>query len=434
MSAAAAGSALPRPAPWTLGVRALALAVAGLLMLVAGLRAPLFTVLQAGQVKAIAALNAWMYYNVAFLSANFLDAGFVRRGLGGTIAALLSRDPDTGAFLFHLLSAGLLIAALLVLGWRLFRAASWPAAAFMLLFCVVSPQLFLGWGNDIARTDMAVIGCIAFAAIALDAGRPAMAAALLVFGFMVHETAIIFGLPLLFAVAVMRQGDGLRGARPLLPHALGLVAVIVGLVLVQGLVTPETDVFVRSMVDHTPAPESAWYRDLRDCAIYMMVTGLRGLKTAMCYNVYYDAYGFMVVFSVLVTLANGLALGLERRWGVFAVAILAPVLFMDLVANDIGRWVKFACASSWILSALLQERGVVRIGGMRLALGVLLLGGLLFMGSSRVHTVNRMSEALALRLGYPVAPEVGDWMTHCDPDWRSVVGMAPDAMAPAVPR
>jgi len=401
--------------------RYIVFALVGGAMLIDTFRLVLTTMLRAGVLPTIGLAKEWMYYNVTFLSANYVDVGFVRRGLGGTIARLLSSDPYMGAFLFHLLSLAALIAAFLILGWRMLAAISTQNRLFMLVFCMASPQLFLGWGNDIARTDMAVIGCILFAVIALVGDRPGVAALLLFVGSLMHETAIIFGLPLLFAVAMVRSEYGLRGLRGLLPYAIGLIVGVVATALLQGALTPDTDVFIRRMIDHTPRPTTQWLTDLRDCAIYMMVGGLRGLRTAMCYNLYYQAYPLMIAFTLFVTIANGVILGVERRWVLFVLAIVGPTLFMDLVANDLGRWVKFGCAGTWVLSAVLHERGAVSLHGRRLVTSVVLLGMLFVMGGARVHTVNGASEAMAMALGYPAAPEVADWMTHCDPAWRSFV-------------
>lgn len=362
-----------------------------------------------------------MYYNMTFLSANYIDIGFVRRGLGGTISRVLFNDPDTGAITFHILSTAALILSLLILGWKSLKKISFYNTLFLMMFCVISPQLFLGWENDIARTDMAVIACIVLAAVSLVTDRPSIAALMLFVGFLAHETAIIFGLPLIFVIALARSDTGLRGLRHLLPHAIGLAVAVVGIALVQGSLTPDTDVFVRRMIEHTPPPPEQWYKDIRDCAIYMMVGGLRGLKTAMCYNLYYKAYPLMIAFTLLITIANGLILGVERHWMLFIMAIVGPTLFMDLVANDMGRWVKFGCAATWVLSVVLHDRGVVSLDGRRLVVSSVLLGVLLLMGSSGVHSVNRASEKLAVWLGYPAAPEIGDWMTHCDPNWRSVI-------------
>ena len=401
--------------------RYMVFALIGAAMLVNTFRPVLKLMMQAGITPMIELTKEAMYYNVTFLSANYIDVGFVRRGLGGTIARLLSPDPYVGALLFYLLSLVALIAGFLILGWRTLTAVSLPNRLFMLVFCMASPQLFLGWGNDIARTDLAVIACIVFAVIALIGERPVVAAVLLFVGSLMHETAIIFGLPLLFAVAMARSDDGLPGLRRLLPHAIGLLAGVMVTALVQGALTPDMDVFVGRMIEHTPQPMAQRFADLRDCAIYMMVGGLRGLKTAMCYNLYYRAYPLMIAFTLVVTIANGVILGVERRWALFALAIVGPTLFMDLVANDLGRWVKFGCAATWVLSAVLHGSGAISLNGRRLVASVLLFVVIFFMGSSRVHTVNRASDATARALGYPVSPEVGDWMTHCDPAWRSFV-------------
>ncbi len=405
-------------APGWARIAAITLAVALSLLVV--LKAPLLIWRSAGAAEMWRALADLTYYNVAFLSASYPDAGFVRRGLAGTIAQLLARDTTVAVLLFHLLSALLLIAGFAVLQWRLLRSISWPAAAFLIFFAIFSPQTFGGWTDDIGRTDLLVLAITTWAVVAIDRGRPLVSSALLVIGFLVHETAIVFGLPLLVAAAALSLRDGNTRINDVRRAAILLVAALVVIVVVQSFTTPTATVFAVSMQRNTPAPVDAWHRDLRDCAVYMMITGLRGLRTAICYNVYWPAFGLMVAFSIAVAIVNGAILGLERRFWWFALAVLVPLVFMNAVANDTGRWVKFACANAWVLAALYQGRGEHVPGGPRLAVNAVLLAGMMYMGTSPVHEVNRASFSVARRLGMPPPPPVDEWMTRCDRDWRAI--------------
>ncbi|HEX8415076.1 MAG TPA: hypothetical protein VF637_14505 [Sphingomicrobium sp.] len=394
--------------------------LAAAMSLVVALKAPLTIWSRDGIAEAFRALSDWTYYNVAFLSASYWDAGFVRRGLGGTIAKFLAADAVLGALLLHVASAILLIGAFALVQWRYLRATSIQTAAFMIMFAVLSPQLFGGWADDIGRTDMLVIAAIAWAVIAMDSGRPLVSSALLVVGFLVHETAIIFGAPLLIATATLSVRDGCTSVRDLRRATVLLFIALASIVVVQTFTTPSAASFSASMLRNTPAPIDAWHRDLRDCAIYMMIAGMRGLRTAICYNFYWPAFGLMVIFSVGVTLFNGFILGLERRAFWFAFAALVPMLFMNAVANDSGRWVKFASANAWLLAALYMRRGEIVPQAWRLVVNIILFAGMCYMGSSPVHEVNRASLSAARQLGFLPAPEVADWMTQCDLRWREV--------------
>jgi hypothetical protein len=403
-----------------LGCDLLLVAIASVIMLVVGLKAPIWVWVRLGLTEAKRSVNDLAYYNVSFLSANYFDVGFVRRGLGGSIARLLSSDAQLGAFLFHIGSAIFLIAPLATLQLRLLRQGHRPTAVFMMFFLVLSPQTFSGWANDIARTDMLVIASISWSVIAMLGSRPLVSVAVLIAGFLVHETAIIFGVPLLVAIGVLQARDGKMKYSDLAFGALVLIVTLLGFVLVQGALTPNIKDFSSFMRQNTPPPIDQWHENLRECAIYMMVAGMRGLKTAICYNFYWKAYLIMLIFSVLVCLANGFALGLERRVMWFALAVMAPTLFMDAIANDSGRWVKFACASTWLLSAAYQEKGGLVFRNNRLWMSAVTLGLLLYMGTSPVHEVNRVSASVVRRSGLDAAPEVDQWMTHCDPEWREV--------------
>ncbi|MEO6368879.1 MAG: hypothetical protein ABIP38_12920 [Steroidobacteraceae bacterium] len=364
---------------------------------------------------------AWMYYNVSVLSTNYFDAGFVRRGLGGTLSLLMSTNAYVGGFSFHLLSALLLIIPIVLLQLRLLRGLREGAAALLAVFIVASPQTFMSFAQDIARTDMMAIAAIMWAVLALLGNRPILAAAILLAGSLVHETAVIFGLPLLVVLAATRVDRSAGIRRPLVALMLLLVA-LVAIAALQWKFGADADTIGAAMRARAPTPPSEWFENLRECAIYMMVAGLRGLRTAMCYNAYYPAYGFHFVMSLGLLALNAFILGLERKYLAVLVAVFVPALFLDAVASDLGRWVKFAAVNTWVLSLVFQSAGTVVMSTKRAIVGFCLLALLLPAGGSRVNHPNPASAHIARWLGFDEAPQVADWMLYCDPDWRKVAG------------
>lgn len=358
-------------------------------------------------------------YNGSFLAANYVDSGFIRRGLAGTVSLLLSHDLFTGTVRFQILSAIFLIVPLMILASRVFRGArGWMAGAFLLVFICYSPQAFRFWRNDVGRTDMAVLGFVSWAAVAMGAGRPFVAAAVLLAGSLVHETTIMFGLPLMVAIAWPRMGD-LPFRRQVVLAGGALLAGLVAIAVVQWAVAPPPEEVRRAMLARVPPLSGDLFVDLRDCAIYMMTTGLRGLRTAMCYNVTYQAYGLMAVLGLVVLLVSALALLPQRSLVGFLLAVVAPYLALLLLANDIGRWITMGVACTWIISATAQADEGETLGPSRIAFGLVILGALYVVGASSVHTVTGSSERLAAWLGYAPPPPTGEWMTACDPAWRN---------------
>ena len=395
------------------------MACAALLMSVL---APLEYFHRGGALAAKEHLKGGMFYSIAFLSADYFDFGFIRRGLGGTIAHLFSADPYRAALAFHLFSALLLIASLAAFQLRLRGRTNLLAASFMAAFIAFSPQTFAAWSWDAGRTDLLVMALIAAAALAQERSRPLLAALLLWVGSLAHETALIFGIPLLTTLAVARaDGGSPRRRREWLALATLAVAVLATMLL-QATVAPSRAAFVGGMLARIPLATEQVYEDLRDCAVYMMTTGFRGVRTALCFNAYYPWYPLMVLAAVLVAAANALALGLDRRPLLFVLAAALPMLFMNVVANDVGRWLKLAVAGSWILSCVLQCRGELALAPRRVALGAVIVLVLLPMGATRVHQVSpAIATQIAARFDWPPYPDTGVWMTHCDPQWRAIV-------------
>ncbi|HEX8415411.1 MAG TPA: hypothetical protein VF637_16255 [Sphingomicrobium sp.] len=381
------------------------------------LREPLLTLIGGADEGAWRTVQG-NYYNAIFLTANYFDVGFVRRGLGGSIARLFSNDPFRGALALHALSGAYLIAAVGMIQYQLLVARQNLMALFTAAFTILSPQLFAGWATDVGRTDMLVIGTIAWSCIALRAGRPALAAAVLTWGFLAHETSIIFGAPLALVIAAEELRQRRLTRRELVGAAALTVSGVAAIATLQVLCAPSASVFLAVMQRLAPTAIDQDHADLRDVAAYMMVLGSRGLKTAICYNLTWPGYRVMVAMSLIVTLMNCAALGLERRFLGTILAVVMPVMFMNTVANDAGRWVKFGCANAWLLSAQFQIGNAFLEKGKRLAARALILLALISMGVSRDAAVNRQSIDLYGRLGFSWE-SVDAWMSRCDPNWRN---------------
>ncbi len=138
----------------------------------------------------------------------------------------------------------------------------------------------------------------------------------------------------------------------------------------------------------------------------------------------------MVVMSLLVMVMNIGVLSLEKRLAWAVVAVLVPVMFMNVVANDAGRWVKFGCANAWILSIHSQIRSDVVESSKRFAARALILFALASMGVSKDAAVNPESGHIYWRFGY-VWEAPAEWMTRCDPQWRDVVRRSATSTRPS---
>jgi len=93
-------------------------------------------------------------YSRTVLAANYYNDGFVRRGLGGTIASTLSSDWNESTILFIIISLICFFVPILILLRRLSTALGPPQALYLAAVLGLSPQAFFGWSRDPSRTDL----------------------------------------------------------------------------------------------------------------------------------------------------------------------------------------------------------------------------------------------------------------------------------------
>ena len=362
--------------------------------------------------------------NRVTISLNYIDIGFVRRGLGGTIAHILSTDWIMSSLLFNLVSLLWLVAPLALLIARLGSKLSSAAVLYLAVIVVLSPQTFLGWSPDLARTDMLVSGFIAWAVLATMSHWRGVGLVMLLVGFLAHETAVIFGAPLLlvlnaeaYASGELDRGSATRLAAVFL-GGLGMIA------LSQALLSPPGPTIAAYMLRATPLGDYESGQS-RDVAIYFMVSGIRGVKAAICYNLDYNRQSYLSALFCVMTLAFYVViLGLQKHIRAVFIAVFVPVIFMLLIATDTGRWVKLGVINSWLLVVFYQLYGP---NEKELSFKAMLTGGLLFagifaMGPASIFYANTATQVLTEKLGVPFDPDPA-WIAldKCDPAWRTLL-------------
>ena len=217
-------------------------------------------------------------YNRGALSLNYLEHGFIRRGLGGTLLQWIAGSPLAGCFdellVFHFLSAiWLTVPLTLLVKWAVGRG--WQNGAWLAIILAASPQLFWAWGGDLGRIDMFVEGCLAWAVVALVRGYIWVSIGSVLLGFLAHENSAFYGIPLLGAVYFSsRPRPELRaGYVPAAVMIGGIAAIVVAQI---AFTTATTQDIVHAVV------RSQLPSEKRDFAAYIAVSGLRGITTSLC--------------------------------------------------------------------------------------------------------------------------------------------------------
>jgi len=370
--------------------------------------------------NAIADLVQREIYSRTILTINYADNGFIRRGLGGTIVKLLSSDWKLSTLQFIAFSFAWLLIPCGLLFARLVGVVPKAVLVFMGVVLVFSPQTFAGASHDPARTDMLVQGFIAWAVLATLSQRRWAGVALILVGSLAHETAVIFGAPILlvcnftdYRAGVIDRGTGLR-------LALGFGAALVALLLLQSLAAAPARTAAH-MLAATPTGLEPTYRLWRDIAIYMTVSGADSLRTAICHNVEINSqHGLTAVFAIIVALAYPIILPLRTRPLSVFVTMFVPLVFMLIIANDTGRWLRFAVLNGWLLAMFLLIAGyrLVEFDRRALAIGGTMLAGLLVMGFTPYNYANAATHRITVKLGFPDPGSLDIWMDRCDPGWR----------------
>jgi hypothetical protein len=287
---------------------------------------------------------------------------------------------------------------------------------------LLSPQTFLAWSHDLVRTDVLVAGFNAWAMVFAVRRSWWLAIAMIVTGFLVHETAFLFGAGVVTAAMWLDTRDGwLRRSR-----ALGLAAALVGTVglvaLLQAAGSVDGSALAKRLVEAFPTSGDATID--RDVAVYMAAGGLRALETAMCYNFSLDpGYALKCLFGTCLIAIYLVILPTRKHLFACAAAVLAPTLFLMVVANDIGRWLMLAVFCTWLLSAfiVIRQTGRIAASPRSTVAGAAVVAGLLALGYTPYNDVNLAAREFIAAHRPNTVRSLEEWLARCDPAWRSVV-------------
>lgn len=365
-----------------------------------------------------------LLYQAATLGFNYVEHGFVRRGLGGTLIHLSGLPQLAGTVVFHLLSA----CALAFVACRLLaqQVASREAA---LVLAAVLLVLVLFWAEDAGRSDMAVAACLGVATLALLHGRPLGAAAALTVALAFHEAGFVFGLPLAAALLLDRR----RLARQPRAGLAAAAALILAACLVSAALgsLPHADrpAMVESVRAKLPPHPSV------DWAIYFSLSGARGMRAAICQSLRLNPNYALQLASGLLVIAVAIAslLGRDRpRCRLALLAALPPYLLLAALATDLARWSALACFNAWLLAVAapptVGEHPTRWLLPRLLGVAALLL--LSHPGRPPhvdipVYSPSPLLEALARRLGARRTPGADVALPICDPAWRELLAPSP---------
>jgi hypothetical protein len=362
-------------------------------------------------------------YTIVGLAVNYYQFGAMRRGLLGSILYLIGIDLSVGANLAYMFSL-----ILFMIFASVFLRRMTVSTATYLAFLVILAALVLFWSRDVGRTDMLIAAILMMAALAAVNNTIITASLCLAVGLAIHETAVIYGLPVLVAILLDDRRRRIMGSRS---------AGIAGAIIVASLaifamfsILPHSD--PKTIVDTIRSEIPTNYNDdgRIDLALYNLVGGARQFSANICV-VWHDRHHFInllvAIFIILLTLFS---LTGDRRlnWIAPTLASVPPMLFLWMTASDMSRWVTFSIANVWIICAVRNfapAEGEPRWPWARAACAAAVLV-IIYPGiAAAVHLRTRpiffpsplIEKAVEIALG----PPMDGGLDHCDPTWRSLV-------------
>ena len=366
--------------------------------------------------------EVFLQYKAATLALNFADFGAVHRGLGGTLARLVTTNAVDAVIAFHFASA---LGAACVLA-RLFARFRAPGVR-RFAFAVVALALMMRWGEDGGRTDLAVVAVLGAATWAWLSGHIVIATLTVGIGLFIHEASVIVGLPLLAAFA---WRDASRGA--LNWQRMRISLVILGVALAVYLAFPWLPHSTHAEIA-TRVRQRVGDNEAVDVALYFALAGFRGVRAAICTSAKDPAASMHVAMGLAAIALTALALAPWRganRWMVL-LACLPGYLLLASVANDHARWTLFACMALWLFAISASpaaparfDRRVALADAACLAAGVLLVFALVpatRSDISRVVSPVPQVDQWLYRSPEPMPLGFAEVVARCDPGWRDVL-------------
>jgi hypothetical protein len=276
----------------------------------------------------------------------------------------------------------------------------------------------------VGRTDVLIAAFIILAASAMTNRKPAVACVWLAIGLMAHETAIIYGLPLVVALALRdRQYRSIPLAKYVTPTLILLIAVAV-YILADKFPHASVNTIVSTIQNELPREY------LVDLGLYFSLSGIRGVHTAMCQNAHDPAYAVHLIEACILIVLASFATS-HWPWGRgFWLAILVslpPFIFLWIVATDHARWITLSMLNIWLLGVTDREprkleQPLIFLAEIACAALVLILH---YPKNARIEnrlvSPSLIMERVANKFGIASSPGFRATMVSCDSNWREVL-------------
>jgi len=281
-----------------------------------------------------------LVWNMTHYHVSYVDFGFMRRGLMGTVMAPVLAPFADGSNAEYAIMLGVdatLVLILILCAAKLFLRPgtnSAPGQSWILAALILSPVGFVQLGYDAARLDHVNFVLAAMAMAAVARGWLLPAGVLLLATVLIHEAALFYAVPVVAAQAWMRSSRSLD----LILTALPALAAAGTLLLWGGV---EVDLSAALPPDVALAA-SVWSRDLLEPARgfaplhYLIAAYFVAVPLILLHSHYrlnrttYDLL-FFAPFATLALFALGVDYG---RWSQL---LFFSVLMVIAAAPSLGR-------------------------------------------------------------------------------------------------
>jgi hypothetical protein len=355
-------------------------------------------------------------YDLVLLGNNYFQFGAVRRGLVGSIIYLTGEDLPTAAIYLYFISFLVFLAlAYLILS----RCGS---TATRIPFFIILGAVLLIWSAYIAGFDILVGVLLAIVTMTVIRGKIIAASACLAIGLAVHETTVIYGIPLLLALLLD------EGRYKKINHTS---AVIGGIIIVAAILLffslsllPHSDSMIITETIKSKIPLK-YSSEATDQALFFLLAGVRGLRLAQCvlhHNINYFIHPFVAIIILYLAILSLSGVN-NFKWVAPALASAPPMLFLWFITIDMSRWVAFAIFNVWLVCAVRESQAF--------GYGVRGNWGQVACASAVLVLISPIAH-VSMATGVP-SPLIEKGVEHffgsngfpsfdeCDPTWRSVL-------------
>ena len=360
-----------------------------------------------------------LIYKHVILLPNYFEHGFVRRGLDGTIYALISdRHFFESLYVFHVFAAVWLALPVTLLLRELTRlgTSTWAWFAFVL---IISPQLLLLWSTDIGRGDMLISGLLVWSTLIALKARYSWATAPLLIGTLAHEAALIYGTPLVFVIWLLDYRVG-RASVGSIVRAAGLLGLVLLIIATGYLINGDKAQEIIQSV-HANAPHSFF----TDLALYATLGGARLIPASACMSFSRNVAALILLSCLVVLLLYSFVLIARTQISQIALAIasLLPMVAIWIVAADYGRWLSFAVMNAWIVAVVLRLKRIepIETSSRDYIWSSTILMLLLLMRPGNYDEAVGLTPNIARLIWAQPVFSLSKFLPACDPEWRSVI-------------